>query len=67
VTKAIETVGGAAYFRKTGLEKLLRDVHAGQFHVMQERQQQEFTGRVAMGLGPAPELNWMAAPAEAAE
>lgn len=66
VMKAIETVGGSAYFRKAGLERLLRDVMAAQFHIMPERKQQEFAGRVAMGLGPAPEMDWITPTATAA-
>lgn len=52
VEKALETTGGAGYFRATGLERLLRDVHAGQFHPLPEKRQQQFTGRLALGLDP---------------
>jgi acyl-CoA dehydrogenase len=50
--KALEATGGAGFFRKTGLERLLRDVHAGQFHPLPEKRQTLFTGRVSMGLDP---------------
>ncbi len=50
--KALETVGGAGYFRGLGLERLLRDVHAAQFHPMQAKRQHLFSGRVALGLDP---------------
>jgi len=52
VEKAIEAIGGSGFFRKTGLERLLRDAHAGQFHPLPEKRQQLFTGRLAMGLTP---------------
>jgi acyl-CoA dehydrogenase len=50
--KALEASGGAGFFRKTGLERLLRDVHGAQFHPLPEKRQQLFTGRLAMGLEP---------------
>lgn len=50
--KALGAVGGAGYFRKHGLERLLRDVHGAQFHPLAEKRQQRFTGRLAMGLEP---------------
>ncbi len=50
--KALEATGGAGFFRKTGLERLLRDVHGVQFHPLTEKRQQLFTGRMTMGLDP---------------
>jgi alkylation response protein AidB-like acyl-CoA dehydrogenase len=50
--KALESVGGAGYFRSLGLERLLRDARAGQFHPLQEKRQLLFTGRLALGLDP---------------
>lgn len=50
--KALETAGGSAFYRKTGLERMLRDVHASQFHPLPEKQQHRFSGRIAMGLDP---------------
>lgn len=50
VEKAMEASGGAGFFRKLGLERLLRDAHAAQFHPLPEKRQQLFTGRLAMGL-----------------
>jgi hypothetical protein len=41
-----------AFFRSVGLERLLRDVHGGQYHSLQEKRQHLFTGRVARGLDP---------------
>ncbi|MGH3778472.1 MAG: acyl-CoA dehydrogenase family protein [Pseudonocardiaceae bacterium] len=52
VEKAFEVVGGGAFFRSVGLERLLRDVHGAQFHPLQEKRQHLFTGRVALGLDP---------------
>ena len=52
VEKALETVGGGGFFRAMGLERLLRDVHAAQFHPLPEKRQQHFTGRLALGLEP---------------
>lgn len=50
--KAIEAVGGSAYFRRLGLERLARDAAGAPFHPLPEKQQQLFTGRVALGLDP---------------
>jgi len=50
--KALELTGGAGFFRKLGLERLLRDAHGAQFHPLPEKRQQMFTGRVSMGLDP---------------
>ena len=44
VSKAMETVGGPGYFRSLELERLFRDVQAGHFHPLPEKQQQHFTG-----------------------
>jgi len=50
--KALEAAGGSAYMRPAGIERLLRDSYAAQFHPLPERKQQEFTGRLALGLDP---------------
>lgn len=52
VEKAVELVGGSAYFRKLGLERLLRDVQAAPFHPLPEKKQLDFTGRVVLGMAP---------------
>jgi alkylation response protein AidB-like acyl-CoA dehydrogenase len=52
VEKALETVGGAGIFRGLGLERLVRDMHAAQFHPLQTKRQHRFTGRAALGLHP---------------
>ncbi len=50
--KALEATGGSGYFRAFGLERILRDAQAAQFHPMPAKKQHYFTGRVAMGLDP---------------
>ena len=50
--KAMECMSGSGYFRASKLERLLRDIHAGQFHPLPEKRQQLFTGRMALGLEP---------------
>jgi alkylation response protein AidB-like acyl-CoA dehydrogenase len=52
VEKAMEVVGGAAFFRAAGLERLLRDAHGAQYHPLPEKRQLVFTGRVSLGLDP---------------
>ena len=53
--KAMEATGGAGFYRKLGLERLLRDLHASQFHPLAEKRQLLFTGRLALGLDPIGE------------
>jgi alkylation response protein AidB-like acyl-CoA dehydrogenase len=52
VEKALEVAGGAGFFRKAGLERLLRDAHGAQFHPLSAKKQHRFTGRLALGLDP---------------
>lgn len=52
VEKAIEAVGGAAYFKGLGLERRFRDIQAVRFHPFQEKKQYSFSGRIALGLDP---------------
>jgi alkylation response protein AidB-like acyl-CoA dehydrogenase len=49
--KAMETAGGAGFFRETGLERLFRDVQASRYHPSPEKTQTRLTGRVLLGLG----------------
>ncbi len=56
VEKALEAAGGAGFYRKTGLERLLRDAHGAQFHPLAAKRQHRFTGRVALGLDPISEV-----------
>ena len=50
--KALEVSGGGGYFRASGLERLVRDALAAQFHPLPPKKQQRFSGRIAMGLDP---------------
>jgi alkylation response protein AidB-like acyl-CoA dehydrogenase len=50
--KALEVTGGGGFYRASGLERFVRDAHAGQFHPMQEKRQLRFTGRLNLGLDP---------------
>lgn len=49
VERAMELVGGQAFYRKAGLERLFRDVQAARFHPLREREQIDLTGRTALG------------------
>lgn len=55
VEKAMEVAGGAGFYRKMGLERLLRDAHAVRYHPLQEKRQHRFTGRLALGMDPVGE------------
>ena len=50
--KAMEVVGGAAFFRSLGLERLFRNVQGALYHPLHEKRQHLFTGRLALGLTP---------------
>jgi acyl-CoA dehydrogenase len=50
VERALELAGGAAFYRKAGLERLFRDVQGARFHPMQEMLQRRYSGRMAFGL-----------------
>lgn len=50
VDHAIDAVGGRAYFRSPGLERLARDVRAAMFHPLQEQRQACMSGRILLGL-----------------
>jgi alkylation response protein AidB-like acyl-CoA dehydrogenase len=52
VETALETVGGGGIFRAIGLERLVRDIHAAQFHPLQAKRRLRFAGRAALGLDP---------------
>jgi acyl-CoA dehydrogenase len=52
VAKAMELVGGSAFYRSVGLERLFRDVQGGLYHPYHEKRQHLFTGRLALGLDP---------------
>lgn len=53
VDRAIAAVGGRAYYRSTGLERLARDVRASAFHPIQELKQARMSGRILLRLDPA--------------
>jgi len=48
-TKALEAAGGAGFYTAAGLERRFRDLQAARFHPLQDRQQQRFAGRFALG------------------
>jgi alkylation response protein AidB-like acyl-CoA dehydrogenase len=50
VEKAMEAAGGAAFYRKVGLERIWRDIQAARYHPLQEKAQARLAGRVALGL-----------------
>lgn len=52
VEAAVEASGGAGFYRRNGLERLLRDVQAGHYHPLPEKQQVMLSGRLALGLEP---------------
>jgi len=47
---AMEAVGGGAFYRAAGLERLFRDIQGARFHRPQERAQLQLAGRLALGL-----------------
>lgn len=49
VEKAMEAAGGAGFYRKTGLERIFRDVQAARYHPLQEKAQSRLAARVALG------------------
>jgi alkylation response protein AidB-like acyl-CoA dehydrogenase len=51
VEKALETAGGAGFYRARGLERAFRDIQAARYHPMPEKAQTALTGRVLLGLG----------------
>jgi len=46
----MEAAGGAGFYRKTGLERIFRDVQAARYHPLQEKAQARLAGRLALGL-----------------
>jgi acyl-CoA dehydrogenase len=50
VTRAMEVAGGAAFYRKAGLERAFRDVQGARFHPLQKEPQLALAGRIALGL-----------------
>jgi len=52
VNAATEVAGGRSFYRSSLLERLRRDVLASSYHPLPEKRQQQFSGRVALGLPP---------------
>lgn len=50
VELAMETAGGSAFYRDKGLERRFRDIQGARYHPMRNGPQQEFAGRIALGL-----------------
>ena len=50
VEKAMEAAGGAGFYRKTGLERIFRDIQAARYHPLQAGPQAEYAGAMALGL-----------------
>jgi len=50
VERAMEVVGGGAFYRDLGLERAFRDVQGARFHPLQRTPQLRYAGRLAMGL-----------------
>ncbi len=48
-SKALDVAGGAGFFSQAGLERRFRDLQAARFHPLQDRQQQVYAGRFALG------------------
>lgn len=55
VRLALEAGGGAAFSRASGIERLFRDAHGALYHPLPRAEQEQFTGRVALGLDPIAE------------
>lgn len=53
VELAMEAAGGAAFFRNAGLERRFRDIQGARYHPMRTGAQQEFAGRLALGMDTA--------------
>jgi acyl-CoA dehydrogenase len=66
VDAAMEAVGGAGFLRRTGLERLARDVQGARYHPLPGLSQQLFAGRHALGLPPVGAARAASSPAEAA-
>ncbi|WP_181705396.1 acyl-CoA dehydrogenase family protein [Chthonobacter rhizosphaerae] len=49
VELAMELAGGAAFYRRNGLERRMRDVQGARFHPLQAGPQARFAGAVALG------------------
>jgi alkylation response protein AidB-like acyl-CoA dehydrogenase len=50
VDRAMELMGGGAYFRRTPLERMYRDVRAGKFHPLPHYDALELIGKTELGI-----------------
>lgn len=50
VEAAMSAAGGAAFYRRHGLEQLFRDAQGARFHPLQEGPQKAFAARTALGV-----------------
>jgi alkylation response protein AidB-like acyl-CoA dehydrogenase len=50
VELAMETAGGAGFYRAAGLERRFRDIQGARYHPMQSGTQATFAGTLALGL-----------------
>jgi alkylation response protein AidB-like acyl-CoA dehydrogenase len=46
---AMEALGGGAFYRAAGLERLFRDIQGARYHRPQARVQRDYSGRLALG------------------
>ena len=53
VELAMELVGGASFYRATGLERRFRDIQGARFHPLQAGPQARYAGAIALGLPTA--------------
>jgi alkylation response protein AidB-like acyl-CoA dehydrogenase len=54
VELAMELSSGSGFYRRTGLERLFRDIQAARFHPLQRQPQHLYSGRLALGLEVDP-------------
>jgi indole-3-acetate monooxygenase len=50
VELAMETAGGAGFYRGEGLERKFRDIQAARYHPLQSGPQAEYAGAIALGM-----------------
>jgi acyl-CoA dehydrogenase len=49
VERALELVGGGAFYRSLPIERAFRDIQGARFHPLQEKPQRRYSGRLALG------------------
>jgi len=50
VELAMESAGGAGFYRSQGLERRFRDIQGARYHPMQPGPQAEYAGAMALGM-----------------